>query len=77
MSDTRSVGLNLRMKPEQLATLRADAAAMGISVQAYLEFKLFGQIAPRQINRRDAVLPDDRQQGLFKPVEVEGTASAA
>jgi hypothetical protein len=45
-----------RMTVAQRGRIQAEAAELGISAQALLELKVFGEITPRQRNRRDARL---------------------
>jgi hypothetical protein len=59
------VACHFRMSNDQLAELHAEAKRFGISVQALLELKVFGEIAPRQRRRRDARLADQETLGLL------------
>lgn len=51
---THSSGVNFRMTSTQLQELRSRAQQRGLSVQAYLELEVFGEILQRQVNRRDS-----------------------
>lgn len=57
-------GVNFRMTAGRLADLQARSANLGISVQAYLELQLFGEIAQRKINRRDSQIKDQEELPL-------------
>lgn len=56
-------GINFRLSPDRLTELRTMASELGISTQAYLELKIFGEIAPRKVHRRDATI--DLQERLI------------
>jgi hypothetical protein len=58
-SRSKDTGIIFRVTAEQREQLRVEADDVGLSLQALLEFKLFGEIAPRQRKRRDAQI---RQQ---------------
>jgi hypothetical protein len=58
-------GLNFRMRRDQSLQLKTEAAQLGISVQALLELRVFGEIAPRLRLRRDAQLADPSAQLPF------------
>ena len=61
---------HFRMSQAQLDALHDEARSLGISVQALLELKVFGEIAPRRRNRRDARLVDQ------EPLDLELTDAA-
>ena len=62
---TQRPAFHFRMSHVQLDALHLEAQRLGISVQALLELKVFGEIAPRQRNRRDARLVDQDQLDLL------------
>lgn len=64
MTQQQTVGIHFRMTPERLVDLRERSAAIGISVQAYLELTMFGEIAQRQVNRRDSQIKDQEELPL-------------
>lgn len=59
-------GVNFRMTEARLADLQARSAKLGISVQAYLELQLFGEITQRKVNRRDSHLTEQEELPLSK-----------
>ncbi|PRZ34804.1 hypothetical protein CLV47_12336 [Antricoccus suffuscus] len=40
-------GLHLRLSEDQLAQIRQESKAAGMTMQAYIETKVFGDIRPR------------------------------
>ncbi len=59
---TAEPGVLFRLGEDRLHQLRAMASELGISTQAYLELKIFGEIAPRKIHRRDAIVVDQQER---------------
>lgn len=57
-------GVNFRMTAARLADLRARSSELGISVQAYLELQLFGEISQRKVNRRDSHINEQEELPL-------------
>lgn len=45
-------GLHFRISTAQRDRLQAEAAAQDLSIQQLLELKVFGELLPRQRNRR-------------------------
>lgn len=72
-------GKCFRLSQERLAQLRVNAHQRGLSVQTFLEWKVFGVVAPRQRNRRDARLVDQAGQddlGFTLPTDREASDAA-
>ena len=67
---------HFRMSHAQLDALHLEARSLGISVQALLELKVFGEIAPRQRNRRDARLVDQQPLDLLLARDQEASDAA-
>lgn len=67
---------HFRMSHVQLDGLTREAQRLGISVQALLELKVFGEIAPRQRNRRDATLINQDSLALDLSINQEASDAA-
>lgn len=67
---------HFRMSHAQLDGITGEAQRLGISVQALLELKVFGEIAPRQRNRRDARLVDQEPLELNLSANQEASDAA-
>lgn len=56
-------GLHLRLSEEQLQRIRSEAQAAGLTMQAYIETKVFGEIRPRgRYGQRPYLKPKDQAE---------------